>query len=157
MGASSSPCSDTFCGYSPESEIEVRNVADFIRRNKSNIKAYLTIHSYSQLLLFPYSYTYKLAATHSELVSPTLVWVTDHSTYHSDIVLSTVSGTSEDSSVESKSGIQVQTVFQNVGSESKSRDSSQSPTLQIPHINSTHHSPPRSFQNGSYPKETISC
>lgn len=69
MGASSNPCSDTFCGYTPESEIEVKNVADFIRRNKSTIKAYLTIHSYSQLLLFPYSYTYDLAADHNELVS----------------------------------------------------------------------------------------
>ncbi|KAM3593883.1 uncharacterized protein V6R79_024446 [Siganus canaliculatus] len=69
MGASSSPCSDTFCGYSPESEIEVKNVANFIRRNKSIIKAYLTVHSYSQLLLFPYSYSYDLAENHSELMS----------------------------------------------------------------------------------------
>ncbi|XP_060920440.1 carboxypeptidase B [Labrus mixtus] len=68
MGASSNPCSDTFCGYSPESEIEAKNVANFIRRNKSTIKAYLTVHSYSQLLLFPYSYTYALAADHSELL-----------------------------------------------------------------------------------------
>ncbi|CAG04269.1 unnamed protein product, partial [Tetraodon nigroviridis] len=68
LGASSNPCSDTFCGYSPESEIEVKNVANFIRRNKGIIKAYLTIHSYSQLLLFPYSYTYNLAAHHSELL-----------------------------------------------------------------------------------------
>ncbi|KAM9713119.1 carboxypeptidase B [Menidia menidia] len=68
LGASSSPCSDTFCGYTPESEIEVKNVADFIRQNKQNIKAYLTIHSYSQLLLFPYSYSYDLAADHSELM-----------------------------------------------------------------------------------------
>ncbi|XP_026218810.1 carboxypeptidase B [Anabas testudineus] len=67
-GASSNPCSDTYCGSSPESEIEVKNVANFIRKNKSIIKAYLTIHSYSQLLLFPYSYTYKLAADHSELL-----------------------------------------------------------------------------------------
>ncbi|XP_077481064.1 carboxypeptidase B [Stigmatopora argus] len=68
IGASSSPCSDTFCGYRPESEIEVKNVADFIRRNKSAIKAYITIHSYSQLLLFPYSYTYDDAVHHSELM-----------------------------------------------------------------------------------------
>ncbi|XP_052354593.1 carboxypeptidase B [Oncorhynchus keta] len=68
-GASSNPCSDTFCGSSPESEIEVKNVADFIRRNKSSIKAYLTIHSYSQLLLFPYSYTFELAEHHSELMT----------------------------------------------------------------------------------------
>ncbi|KAK2859530.1 hypothetical protein Q5P01_004150 [Channa striata] len=67
-GASSNPCSDTYCGSAPESEIEVKNVADFIRRNKSIIKAYITIHSYSQLLLFPYSYTFQLAADHSELL-----------------------------------------------------------------------------------------
>lgn len=69
LGASSNPCSDTFCGFSPESEIEVKNVANFIRRNKAVIKAYLTVHSYSQLLLFPYSYSYNLAAHHSELVT----------------------------------------------------------------------------------------
>ncbi|XP_075906569.1 carboxypeptidase B [Nelusetta ayraudi] len=68
LGASSNPCSDTYCGASPESEIEVKNVANFIRKNKATIKAYLTVHSYSQLLLFPYSYQYGLAAHHSELL-----------------------------------------------------------------------------------------
>uniref|UniRef100_A0A3Q2QPB9 Carboxypeptidase B n=1 Tax=Fundulus heteroclitus TaxID=8078 RepID=A0A3Q2QPB9_FUNHE len=67
IGASSNPCSDTFCGHTPESEIEAKNVADFIRKNKSAIKSYITVHSYSQLLLFPYSYSYNLAADHSEL------------------------------------------------------------------------------------------
>ncbi|MED6262176.1 hypothetical protein ATANTOWER_015636 [Ataeniobius toweri] len=69
IGASSDPCSDTFCGKTPESEIETKTVADFIRSNKSTIKAYITVHSYSQLLLFPYSYTYDLAAHHSELLT----------------------------------------------------------------------------------------
>ncbi|XP_051737418.1 carboxypeptidase B [Ctenopharyngodon idella] len=69
IGASSSPCSETYCGSSPESEIESKNLANFIRTNKSIIKAYLTVHSYSQLLLFPYSYKYGLAADHSELLS----------------------------------------------------------------------------------------
>lgn len=69
VGASSNPCSDTYCGSSPESEIESKNLANFIRTNKSIIKAYLTVHSYSQLLLFPYSYKYDLAAHHSELMS----------------------------------------------------------------------------------------
>ena len=73
-GASRNPCSETFCGSKVESEVEVRNVADFLRRNKADIKAYLTIHSYSQLVLFPYSYTYDLAADHSELVSPRLIF-----------------------------------------------------------------------------------
>uniref|UniRef100_A0A8C1YIL7 Carboxypeptidase B n=1 Tax=Cyprinus carpio TaxID=7962 RepID=A0A8C1YIL7_CYPCA len=68
-GASSNPCSETYCGSSVESEIESKNLANFIRSNKSIIKAYLTVHSYSQLLLFPYSYKYGLAADHSELLS----------------------------------------------------------------------------------------
>ncbi|CAN9506327.1 unnamed protein product [Ophioblennius macclurei] len=68
LGASSNPCSDTYCGGTPESEIEVKNVANFIRGKKSVIKAYLTVHSYSQLLLFPYSYSYDLAADHNELM-----------------------------------------------------------------------------------------
>ncbi|KAI7792380.1 carboxypeptidase B isoform X1 [Triplophysa rosa] len=69
VGASSNPCSDTYCGSRPESEIESKNLANFIRTNKSIIKSYLTVHSYSQLLLFPYSYKYGLAADHSELLS----------------------------------------------------------------------------------------
>ncbi|XP_029955511.1 carboxypeptidase B [Salarias fasciatus] len=69
LGASSYPCSDTYCGSTPESEIEVKNVANFIRSKKSVIKAYLTMHSYSQLLLFPYSYTYDLAADNDELMA----------------------------------------------------------------------------------------
>ncbi|KAF4096082.1 carboxypeptidase B [Onychostoma macrolepis] len=69
IGASSNPCSETYCGSSIESEIESKNLANFIRSNKSIIKAYLTVHSYSQLLLFPYSYKYGLAADHSELLS----------------------------------------------------------------------------------------
>ncbi|KAG9337424.1 hypothetical protein JZ751_028715 [Albula glossodonta] len=67
-GASSNPCSDTYCGAKAESEVEVKAVADYIRKHLSTIKAYLTVHSYSQLLLFPYSYTYQLAEHHSELV-----------------------------------------------------------------------------------------
>ncbi|XP_053492665.1 carboxypeptidase B [Ictalurus furcatus] len=69
LGASSNPCSDTYCGSSVESEIEVKNVANFIRNKKSIIKAYLTIHSYSQLLLFPYSYKYDKAKDDAELMS----------------------------------------------------------------------------------------
>ncbi|KAG7270429.1 hypothetical protein CRUP_035408 [Coryphaenoides rupestris] len=67
-GASRNPCSETYCGSRAESDIEVKNVADFIREHKSIIKAYLTVHSYSQLILFPYSYTYDLAADHNELL-----------------------------------------------------------------------------------------
>uniref|UniRef100_A0A6J0SV29 Carboxypeptidase B n=1 Tax=Pogona vitticeps TaxID=103695 RepID=A0A6J0SV29_9SAUR len=67
IGASNRPCDDTYCGSAPESERETKALADFIRQNLSTIKAYLTIHSYSQLLLYPYSYTYSVTKDNTEL------------------------------------------------------------------------------------------
>ncbi|XP_005325777.2 carboxypeptidase B [Ictidomys tridecemlineatus] len=69
VGASTNPCSDTYCGPAPESEKETKALADFIRNNLSSIKAYLTFHSYSQMLLYPYSYTYNLPKNNVELNS----------------------------------------------------------------------------------------
>ncbi|XP_010200900.2 carboxypeptidase B [Colius striatus] len=69
LGASKNPCDSTYCGSAPESEKETKALADFIREHLSTIKAYLTIHSYSQLLLFPYSYTYNLPSNYNELNS----------------------------------------------------------------------------------------
>nr|XP_048308573.1 carboxypeptidase B [Myodes glareolus] len=67
VGASRSPCSDTYCGPAAESEKETKALADFIRQNLSSIKAYLTIHSYSQMMLYPYSYANKLPSNNDEL------------------------------------------------------------------------------------------
>uniref|UniRef100_A0A8C5M8M7 Carboxypeptidase B n=1 Tax=Leptobrachium leishanense TaxID=445787 RepID=A0A8C5M8M7_9ANUR len=67
VGASSRACDDTYCGSTPESERETKALANFIRSNLSSIKGYLTVHSYSQMLLFPYSYSYALARDHTEL------------------------------------------------------------------------------------------
>ncbi|KAF1413784.1 Carboxypeptidase B, partial [Spheniscus humboldti] len=69
LGASKNSCDSTYCGSAPESEKETKALADFIREHLPTIKAYLTIHSYSQLLLFPYSYTYKLPSNYEELNS----------------------------------------------------------------------------------------
>uniref|UniRef100_A0A3P9I3M4 Carboxypeptidase A6 n=1 Tax=Oryzias latipes TaxID=8090 RepID=A0A3P9I3M4_ORYLA len=59
-GASSHPCDDTYCGPFPESEPEVKAVAKFLRKNKKRIKAYISIHAYAQMLLYPYSYKYAM-------------------------------------------------------------------------------------------------
>ncbi|XP_036420789.1 carboxypeptidase B2 [Colossoma macropomum] len=67
-GASSDPCSEIYCGQYPESEPEVNAVAKFLRTHKDTVKLYFSIHSYSQMLLFPYSYTYELAQNHAELL-----------------------------------------------------------------------------------------
>ncbi|XP_058231777.1 carboxypeptidase A6 isoform X2 [Hemibagrus wyckioides] len=57
-GASTHPCDDTYCGPFPESEPEVKAVARFLRKHKKHTKAYISIHAYAQMLLYPYSYKY---------------------------------------------------------------------------------------------------
>ncbi|KAK2859443.1 hypothetical protein Q5P01_004063 [Channa striata] len=57
-GASSHPCDDTYCGPFPESEPEVKAVAKFLRKHKKRVKAYISVHAYAQMLLYPYSYKY---------------------------------------------------------------------------------------------------
>ncbi|KAJ8407393.1 hypothetical protein AAFF_G00279670 [Aldrovandia affinis] len=67
VGSSNRACDDTYCGQFPESEPESEAVANFLRSHKETMKLYLSIHSYSQMLLFPYSYTYEEADNHEEL------------------------------------------------------------------------------------------
>ncbi|XP_026549534.1 carboxypeptidase A2-like, partial [Notechis scutatus] len=54
-GASNDPCSDSYRGPSANSEVEVRSMVDFVKRH-GNVKAFISIHSYSQLLMYPYGY-----------------------------------------------------------------------------------------------------
>ncbi|NXJ91083.1 CBPB2 Carboxypeptidase, partial [Corythaixoides concolor] len=68
-GASPYECHEIYCGPYPESEPEVKAVARFVRDHKDIIKAYITMHSYSQLVLFPYSYTMDKSKDHDELES----------------------------------------------------------------------------------------
>ena len=69
VGASKNPCSDTFAGDTPFSEQEMRNVRDQITAMKDNLKAYITMHSYSQLWMYPWGYTDDLPADWKDLVS----------------------------------------------------------------------------------------
>ncbi|XP_063163964.1 mast cell carboxypeptidase A-like [Candoia aspera] len=68
VDASKNPCEEIYCGSAPESEPETKAVASFIRSHLSSIKAYLTMHSYSQMILFPFGYTYEKTANYKELV-----------------------------------------------------------------------------------------
>ena len=56
-GSSDNPCSDSYMGTSAFSEIENQNVRDFLAAHKDNIKYYVNLHSYSQLVLLPWGYT----------------------------------------------------------------------------------------------------
>ncbi|XP_043103115.1 carboxypeptidase B2 [Puntigrus tetrazona] len=66
-GASDNPCDPTYCGRFPESEPETQAVAQFLRSHKNTVKLYLSIHSYSQMLMFPYSCSYDEISNHNEL------------------------------------------------------------------------------------------
>ncbi|KAG8440080.1 hypothetical protein GDO86_006032 [Hymenochirus boettgeri] len=65
-GASTDPCSDSYRGPSAESEVEVKTIANFIRGH-GKFKGFISIHSYSQLLLFPYGYKCTNPAHFTEL------------------------------------------------------------------------------------------
>ncbi|XP_077204836.1 mast cell carboxypeptidase A-like [Paroedura picta] len=67
QGSSDDPCDEIYCGPSGESEEETKAVANFIRDHRAVIKGYISFHSYSELLMFPYGYTYKMAPNHDEL------------------------------------------------------------------------------------------
>jgi len=58
-GSSSDPCSETYMGSEAFSEVENRNVRDFLLKNKDMIKFYNNIHSYSQLILLPWGWGYE--------------------------------------------------------------------------------------------------
>uniref|UniRef100_A0A669QAT9 Carboxypeptidase A2 n=2 Tax=Phasianus colchicus TaxID=9054 RepID=A0A669QAT9_PHACC len=65
-GASNNPCSDSYHGPSANSEVEVKSIVNFIK-NHGNIRAFLTLHSYSQLLMYPYGYKCTPPADNAEL------------------------------------------------------------------------------------------
>jgi hypothetical protein len=66
-GSSGSTSSETYRGSAGESAPEVKVVANFVRSRvvggKQQIKAGIDFHTYSQLVLWPYGYTYSDTAT----------------------------------------------------------------------------------------------
>lgn len=65
-GASDEPCDDDYRGIEPFSEVEVKNVAEYLRKNRP--VGYMDIHSYSQLWMTPWGYTERKTRDHKELV-----------------------------------------------------------------------------------------
>ncbi|NXW61681.1 CBPA1 Carboxypeptidase, partial [Eurystomus gularis] len=65
-GSSSNPCSEIYRGPYAHSEREVKAIVDFIHSH-GNVKSVISIHSYSQMLLFPYGYKTAPAPNHQEL------------------------------------------------------------------------------------------
>ncbi|CAG7837705.1 unnamed protein product [Allacma fusca] len=68
-GSSKDPCSDIYAGPRAFSESETQSMSQKILQLRSQLKMYLTFHSYSQLWLIPYGYSkYEKPADYNELV-----------------------------------------------------------------------------------------
>ncbi|KAH8372967.1 hypothetical protein KR009_009165, partial [Drosophila setifemur] len=68
-GSSSDPTRYDFAGPSAGSELETQRLMQFIRENvgKEQIKTYIALHSYSQMLMFPYGYTKERVSNYADL------------------------------------------------------------------------------------------
>nr|XP_033490123.1 carboxypeptidase A5 [Epinephelus lanceolatus] len=75
-GASGNPCSETYRGPRAHSESEVKSIVDFVKSHR-NFKAFISIHSYSQMLLYPYGYTRTPVKDQAELHSLAKKAITD--------------------------------------------------------------------------------
>ncbi|XP_053698029.1 zinc carboxypeptidase-like [Sabethes cyaneus] len=73
IGSSDDPCSYDFSGEAAFSEPEAAALADFIRMNteKEQIRTYIALHSYSQLLMFPFGHTADKVSNYEHLSSIT--------------------------------------------------------------------------------------
>lgn len=59
-GSSSNPCSDSYSGSRAADQPEVKAVMDYLR-SKDDFLGYINFHSYSQLWMTPWGYTYSRA------------------------------------------------------------------------------------------------
>jgi len=66
-GTSTHPCSDIYAGPSAFSEPETKAMSDYILKNKDKIFAYISLHSYSQLILTPWGWTKDLPKDYSDM------------------------------------------------------------------------------------------
>jgi hypothetical protein len=57
-GSSSNPCKEIYRGESPFSEPETQAVRDFILTHTSELDGFITLHSYSQIWMYPFGHDY---------------------------------------------------------------------------------------------------
>jgi len=76
-GTSPYECSDIYHGKAPFSEIEVKQVARMLMNLKKSVglKSYWNVHAYSQLVLYPWSYTKDKTPDQEEIARVAKVFV----------------------------------------------------------------------------------
>uniref|UniRef100_A0A915ETZ6 Peptidase M14 carboxypeptidase A domain-containing protein n=1 Tax=Ditylenchus dipsaci TaxID=166011 RepID=A0A915ETZ6_9BILA len=55
-GVSKDPCSEVYCGPSALSEVECQSLTQFLKSHNSSIKAYVSLHSYGNLIIHPWGH-----------------------------------------------------------------------------------------------------
>lgn len=73
VGASDSPCSETYAGPAPNSEPEARAVSDFLLSTQGSWDLFWTLHTYGQLYMSPFGYTTVLPQNYDALVRTSLL------------------------------------------------------------------------------------
>ncbi|XP_078581878.1 carboxypeptidase B-like [Branchiostoma floridae x Branchiostoma japonicum] len=68
-GSSNYPCADTYHGPRAFSEVETQSLSEWVKAKGQNIKAYLAVHSYSQLWMSPYGWTSEVPKDYDDLQS----------------------------------------------------------------------------------------
>lgn len=68
VGTSGNPCSTTYHGPAPFSELETQAVRDWVEKYKDEIVLYINLHAYSQMWMTPYGYGLDLADNQEDLM-----------------------------------------------------------------------------------------
>jgi murein tripeptide amidase MpaA len=66
-GSSGNPCSQTYAGKTPHSEREVKSLTDYVSSMSSRVKLFVSLHSYSQIMLLPYGYSSDIPQEYPDL------------------------------------------------------------------------------------------
>ena len=67
-GSSASPCAENYTGTAPWSELESQAIRDLLAAYRGRIRAAISVHSYAQYWMCPYSYQNTLPADYAQMV-----------------------------------------------------------------------------------------
>ena len=68
IGSSNNPCASSYRGTAPFSEIETKNVAKYLYKNRCQLLGYIGLHSYSQFWMTPWGYKTDKPEHYDEMV-----------------------------------------------------------------------------------------
>ena len=68
-GSSGNPCSQTYAGKTPHSEPEVKSLTNKVSSISKRVALFLSLHSYSQIMLLPYGHSTDVPKEYDDLVS----------------------------------------------------------------------------------------